>query len=104
MELNKSYMYVLKCSDETFYTGYTTDLIRRIKTHNSKKGAKYTRARVPVELEYFEEFFTKSEATKAESSFKKLTRLKKEEYIKENLETKKKKTIIEINNKIKKEK
>ena len=81
MELTNSYMYVVKCIDNTLYTGYTTDLVRRIKAHNNKKGAKYTRVRVPVSLVYYEEFTSKSEAMKAESAFKKFTRLKKEQYI-----------------------
>ena len=94
-------MYVVECSDKTWYTGYTTDIVRRIKTHNAKKGAKYTRVRVPVKLLYFEEFETKSEATRAESLFKKLTRAKKEEYILLNLDANKKQEIKDFNMKIK---
>ena len=97
MELTNSYMYVVKCIDNTLYTGYTTDLVRRIKAHNNKKGAKYTRVRVPVSLVYYEEFTSKSEATKAESAFKKFTRLKKEQYIKEKLKDDKKDKIKELN-------
>ena len=96
-----SFMYVVECSDETWYTGYTTDIVRRIRTHNAKKGAKYTRARVPVKLIYFEEYETKSEATSAESLFKKRTRRSKEEYILLNLNTEKKQKIKEFNMKIK---
>lgn len=44
------YVYILKCSDDTYYTGYTCDLKNRLNTHNSGKGAKYTRGRLPVEL------------------------------------------------------
>ena len=95
MELTNSYMYVVKCIDNTLYTGYTTDLVRRIKAHNNKKGAKYTRVR---------EFTSKSEATKAESAFKKFTRLKKEQYIKEKLKDDKKDKIKELNKKIKEKK
>ena len=51
-----NYVYILKCSDNTLYTGWTTSLEKRIKAHNSGKGAKYTRARLPVEIVYFEEF------------------------------------------------
>ena len=47
---NKAYMYVVECADGTLYTGYTTDVERRLKTHNAGKGAKYTRARLPVKL------------------------------------------------------
>lgn len=101
MVFMSSFMYVVECSDKTWYTGYTTDIVRRIKTHNAKKGAKYTRVRVPVKLLYFEEFETKSEATRAESLFKKLTRAKKEEYILLNLDANKKQEIKDFNMKIK---
>ena len=96
-----SFMYVVECFDKTWYTGYTTDIVKRIKTHNAKKGAKYTRVRVPVKLIYFEEFETKSEATRAESLFKKLTRSKKEEYILLNLNENKRKDLKDFNMKIK---
>ncbi|MGT2846731.1 GIY-YIG nuclease family protein [Streptococcus massiliensis] len=78
----KYYMYVLKCADESLYTGYTTDLERRIATHNRGKGAKYTRARLPVTLYYYEEFPDKSSAMSAEALFKKKNRQAKLEYIK----------------------
>lgn len=94
-------MYVVECFDKTWYTGYTTDIVKRIKTHNAKKGAKYTRARVPVKLIYFEEFESKSEATRAESLFKKRTRSSKEEYILLNLNTEKRQKIKDFNKKIK---
>ena len=96
-----NFMYVVECCDKTWYTGYTIDIVRRIKTHNDKKGAKYTRVRVPVKLIYFEEFETKSEATSAESLFKKRTRRSKEEYILLNLNTEKRQKIKEFNIKIK---
>ena len=51
-----NYTYIVKCSDETFYTGWTNDLEKRIEMHNSGKGAKYTKARLPVELVYYEAF------------------------------------------------
>jgi putative endonuclease len=57
-----NYTYIVKCSDETFYTGWTNDLEKRIEMHNSGKGAKYTKARLPVELVYYEAFDTKEEA------------------------------------------
>ena len=69
--------------------------------HNAKKGAKYTRARGPVVLVYFEEFETKREATKAESAFKKLTRMQKEQYIFENISKEKENKIRYYNRKIK---
>ncbi|KZL90038.1 GIY-YIG nuclease family protein [Clostridium magnum] len=69
-----NYVYILKCSDGTLYTGYTNNLKKRLEVHNRGKGAKYTRCRLPVELVYFEEYSTKSEATKREYAIKQLTR------------------------------
>ena len=89
-----SYIYVVECAYKSFYTGYTTDIVRRIKLHNAKKGAKYTRARGPVTLVYFEEYETKS-------SFKKLTRMQKEKYILVNTNKEKKEKIKNYNKKIK---
>jgi putative endonuclease len=66
------YVYIVKCSDETLYTGITTQLNRRIKEHNSsEKGAKYTRTRRPVELVYSEEYTDRSTASKREYEIKK---------------------------------
>ncbi|MER0124040.1 GIY-YIG nuclease family protein [Streptococcus sp. ZJ93] len=80
-------MYVVKCADNTLYTGYTTDIAKRIATHNSGKGAKYTRpqSRRPVELLYHESFPDKPSAMSAESLFKRKTRQQKLNYITENL-------------------
>ncbi|MGT2866256.1 GIY-YIG nuclease family protein [Streptococcus fryi] len=77
----KSYMYVVRCADNTLYTGYTTDIDRRLKTHNAGKGAKYTKTRLPVELIYFESFDDKSSAMKAEAAFKRKNRQAKLKYI-----------------------
>ncbi|MGB6178678.1 GIY-YIG nuclease family protein [Carnobacterium sp.] len=83
MELKSSYFYVLFCKDESFYGGYTTDLVRREKEHNTGGGAKYTKPAIrrPVKMIYAEAFNTRSEATKAEYAFKKKTRRKKEEFL-----------------------
>lgn len=71
-------VYILECADGTLYTGYTTDLTRRIEEHNNGKvGAKYTKARRPVLLRYAEEFATLSEALKREAALKKLSRAEK---------------------------
>nr|WP_156883284.1 GIY-YIG nuclease family protein [Lacticigenium naphthae] len=80
----KSYFYVAYCRDQTFYGGYTTDLERRLEQHNTGKGAKYTRAqfRRPVQMIYAESYTSKSEAMKAEYAFKKLSRNKKEQFLK----------------------
>ena len=62
-EVNEmNYTYILQCSDGTYYTGWTNDIAKRLKTHNEGKGAKYTRARLPVTLAYYEAFETKEEA------------------------------------------
>ncbi|PIT94387.1 endonuclease [Candidatus Falkowbacteria bacterium CG10_big_fil_rev_8_21_14_0_10_39_9] len=76
--MNKYYLYILKCSDETLYTGITTDLKRRLKEHNSSNlGAKYTSGRRPVELVYQTKFNGRAQASQAEAHLKKLSRLKK---------------------------
>ncbi|MGG4454708.1 GIY-YIG nuclease family protein [Brevibacillus porteri] len=75
------YVYILSCADGTLYTGYTTELIRRLAAHNEGKGAKYTRGRGPVELLYWEEGADRSWGLKREESIKRLTRKKKEELI-----------------------
>ncbi len=71
------YVYIVKCADGTLYTGWTTDIEKRLQAHNEKRGAKYTRSRTPVTLFYYEEFETKSEALKREAAIKKLPRSKK---------------------------
>ena len=75
-------IYIVKCSDDTYYTGITNDLTARINKHNSGKGAKYTKTRTPVQLMYSETVLTKSEALKREYQIKRLTRKQKEELIK----------------------
>lgn len=76
------YTYILKCSDNTLYTGFTNDIEKRLIIHNKGIGAKYTRGRLPVKLVYKEKFNTKSEALKREHFIKKLSRKKKIELIK----------------------
>ena len=76
-----NYTYIVKCSDGTFYTGWTNDLTRRMEAHNQGRGAKYTKARRPVTLIYYETFETKEEATKREYAIKRLSRKEKEELI-----------------------
>lgn len=72
------YVYVLVCADDSFYTGYTNDVEKRVAAHNAGKGAKYTRSRSPVELIARARFATKHEAMSAERRFKDLTRAQKE--------------------------
>jgi putative endonuclease len=68
---------LLVCHDGTLYCGYTNDLNKRIAAHNNKKGAKYTKTRLPVKLVYSEEFDNKSEAMKREWQIKQLDRKEK---------------------------
>mgnify|MGYP001743396849 FL=1 len=81
---HKAYMYVLECRDGSYYTGYTTDVRRRLAVHNSGKGAKYTRARLPVKLIYAQGFASKEEAMSAEALFKRKKRTQKEQFLSEN--------------------
>ena len=76
-----NYTYIVKCSDGTFYTGWTNDLTRRMEAHNQGRGAKDTKARRPVTLIYYETFETKEEAMKREYAIKRLSRKEKEELI-----------------------
>ena len=76
-----NYTYIVECKDGTLYTGWTTDLQQRVKTHNAGKGAKYTRSRLPVVLRYFESFQTKEEAMRREYEIKHLTRKQKQKLI-----------------------
>ena len=82
-EDKKWYVYLLKCSDNSYYTGITTDIQRRLTEHNnSKKGAKYTRSRRPVELLCFFNVDSRSEASKEEIKIKKMKRQDKIIYVK----------------------
>ena len=69
-----NYVYILECSDGSWYTGWTNDLEQRIRAHNSGAGAKYTRSRRPVTLVYAASFPTKEEAMREEWRIKQLTR------------------------------
>lgn len=72
-----NFAYILLCSDGTFYCGWTNNLEKRLKAHNSGTGSRYTRARRPVELVYYEEFPTKEEAMSREWHLKRLSRNEK---------------------------
>ena len=76
-----NYAYILKCSDGTYYCGWTTHPEERVATHNAGKGAKYTRSRLPVEMVYCESFATKEEAMSREWHLKRLSRTEKERLI-----------------------
>ncbi len=73
-----NYTYIVRCSDGTYYTGWTNDIEKRIKTHNEGKGAKYTKTRRPVTLVYYESFQTKEEAMRREWEIKQMKRGEKE--------------------------
>ncbi len=76
-------VYILRCGDGTLYTGWTNDLEKRLRAHAAGKGAKYTRARLPVTLVYTEIFETEHEARSREYGIKRLTRSQKLSLIKE---------------------
>ena len=76
------YLYILRCKDNTLYTGITTDVEKRLEAHRSGKGAKYTRGRAPLELVYRESCGSHSDALKREAEIKKLSRQAKELLVK----------------------
>ena len=75
------YVYVLECADGSLYTGYTTDLERRVTEHDAGEGAKYTRGRTPVELVHAESFDSRSAAMRREYEVKELSRAGKERLV-----------------------
>lgn len=75
------FVYMLRCADGSLYTGSTTDLDRRLAAHQSGRGAKYTRSRLPVELVYWEEAPDWSAALRREAAIKHLSRAQKLELI-----------------------
>ncbi|ADB62614.1 Excinuclease ABC C subunit domain protein [Haloterrigena turkmenica DSM 5511] len=74
-------VYVLECADGSLYTGYTTDLERRVAEHDAGEGAKYTRGRTPVELRYHERYESRSAAMSREYEIKQLSRSEKERLV-----------------------
>lgn len=84
-EINDWFVYVLRCADNSLYTGITTDVTRRVDEHNgvngNKSGAKYTRARQPVMVVYQEQADSRSLAAKREAAIKKLPKQEKEQLI-----------------------
>lgn len=77
--------YIVRCADGSLYTGWTTDLDRRVAAHNGGCGAKYTRSRRPVTLVYHETFATKEEALRRECAIKRLSRAEKLRLIRSDL-------------------
>ncbi len=76
-----NYCYILRCGDGTYYTGWTNDLKKRVAAHQAGKGGKYTRARLPVQLVYYETFLSKQEAMSREYAVKKMSRREKEQLV-----------------------
>lgn len=76
--MNNWWVYLVECSDGTLYCGISTSVEQRVEKHNSGKGAKYTRSRLPVHLKWCKECGTKSEASKEEYRIKHLSKKEKE--------------------------
>lgn len=76
----RAFVYLLRCNDNSLYCGWSFDIIKRLKAHNSGKGAKYTGARLPVELVYFEVYKDKTDAMKREYEIKQLTKNKRKDW------------------------
>ena len=81
------YVYVIRCSDDSYYTGYTTDVERRVTEHDAGDGAKYTRGRTPVELVHVERYDSQSAAMQREHEIKQLRRRKKERLVEDEAES-----------------
>jgi len=79
--MSSYHTYILECADESFYTGYSSDLSKRLIQHNTGCGGRYTRARTPVKLVYSEEYNTRKEAMQREIEIKKYSRVKKKALI-----------------------
>ncbi len=79
-----NYVYLLRCSDDTLYCGWTIELEHRVMAHNNGTGAKYTRSRRPVELVYFEEYQDRHDALSREWHIKRMSREEKLKLIEEN--------------------
>ena len=78
-----NYTYIVECNDGSYYTGWSTDVEKRVKHHNEGRGAKYTKSRLPVRVVYVEEHETKQEAMQREYAIKQLSRRQKEELVQE---------------------
>ena len=97
-----NYVYILRCADDTLYTGWTNDLKNRFKQHCIGKGAKYTKGRGPLKLVYFETFDNKNDAMKEEYKIKHFSRkekLKLIETFRNSIDIKDIDGIISINSK-----
>jgi putative endonuclease len=88
------YLYIARCSDGTLYTGVSNDVAGRIKKHNEKRGAAYTRSRLPITLEHQELVGSYGDALKREAQVKKLSRREKEDLIGASLKHKHSATLM----------
>lgn len=84
MAEHNHFVYILKCKDNTLYTGYTINVTKRLEVHESGKGAKYTRGRGPFEVVFTESYASKEEALRKEYAIKQLTRQEKKCLIRNN--------------------
>ena len=82
--MSEHYVYVVECADGSFYTGYTTDVERRVTEHNAGAGAKYTRGRTPETLRHVESFDSRSAALSREHAIKSLSRAEKERLVEQS--------------------
>ncbi|MGL4254289.1 MAG: GIY-YIG nuclease family protein [Fusobacteriaceae bacterium] len=89
MEEKKWYLYIIRCEDNSLYTGITTDVERRFEQHFLKKGAKYTKSHKAKKIEIVMEFKNRSEASKKEYFIKNLGKSRKEELIRNSIDEKK---------------
>lgn len=87
MDNNGYFVYMLRCSDHSLYTGFTTNIARRLAMHETGKGAKYTRGRGPFTVEIVIQFESKTEALQAEYAIKQLNKQEKEQFILERKKT-----------------
>ena len=80
------YVYILTCSDGSYYIGHTNDIEQRVERHNQGRGSSWTAKRLPVTLAYFEEFVTKEEAVRRETQLKKWSHSKKKALIEQDFQ------------------
>jgi predicted GIY-YIG superfamily endonuclease len=85
MAVKRAFIYILRCADGTFYIGTARDVAKRLGVHNARKGAKYTRSRLPVRVVYQEGPVSLTKALRREYQLKQLTRAKKQALIKGRL-------------------
>jgi putative endonuclease len=93
-------VYILECKDGTYYTGYTNDIDKRLKAHETGKGAKYTRGRGPFQVLHMESYPTKEEAMSREAKIKQMRRSDKEQLVQKEVNSGWNKRVLEMNHKV----